>query len=198
MALRLTNPPRELTEEVRSLLLERSRRRRFVTPALSRSTTSALALSVPHPVFVLSLDDLTSGGGLGAAAQIGWRYLIREDERTIAAVEVPLTRADAGGGLQLNEGQFVGATDEAITQIENSAALSERDFELRLVRVMALYTMAIWLHNEGPAEVDDLVMPIGQTHPALESGTQYSAEEFVERLRGPAREQLSIDTSPQE
>lgn len=191
MALQLTHPPQQLTDSVRSALQHKARKRRFVTPALAGSKAASLSLVAPHPVFALSLEDLTSGRGLDAAVQVGWRYLVSRDDRTLAAVETPMTEVEPE--LQLNEGPFVGGTVETIRLVEDLDEVKQRDFELRLLKVVALYTVALWLQGD-----DDILVPMAQCHPALESGGRYSGVEFVERLREPAQQQAAFDTSPRE
>lgn len=195
MALRLSEPPPDVTATLRSVLLDRSRKRRFATPALAKAKAADVSLAAPHPVFVLGLDDLAAGRGLGAADRVAWRYLVLEKDLTVAAVEAPSRPgADVGRDLIVNEGPFVGATTDAIRLVEELPEVGERDFELRLLRIPALYVVALWLHGGD----GDVVVPLAPAPPALEAGARYSGAVFTERLQDPAREQLEFDSTPRE
>lgn len=192
MPLKTTAPPREVTDRIRTTLRSRVERTGFRLPALLGASKRDLALGAPHPVYLLTLDDLTEGRGLDAARPAGWRYLVHRDGRFIAAAELP--PGGTATDLVVNEGPFVAATAAAIEAAERLPEVDAADFEARLLKIPALYTVALWLRS--PDGADDLVVPVGDAHPALESGRAYRADAFVEALIGPAREQRAFDTSP--
>jgi hypothetical protein len=192
MPLRVTEPPAGVAAAVQSALRQRAERGHFRTAALARSRRSQFALTAPHEVYGLTLQNLAGGRGLEAASLLGWRYLIQSGERAIAAAELP--SGAAVESLVLNEGPFVGATVEAITTAERLQQLEQASYALRLLKIPALYVIALWLRRDDGAE--DLIIPIGQTDPAVESGRVYSGKDFTDALRNAAREQLEFDTSP--
>lgn len=195
MALHVGNPPTELTDGIRDVLRRKAEKKLFRTRALERTSPEELSLGAPHGIYTMGAADLAARRGLEAAAFAGWRYLVQRDAGAIAAVEIP---AEVDGNIerfmQLNEGQFVGATFEAVVAAEKLEEVRRSGYQLRLLKIPALYTVALWLHPEE--EGKDLLIPIGQSHPALVSGQVYSPDEFVAALVEPAEEVTRIDTSP--
>src|ERR1051326_1348175 len=90
MPLHLPDSPSGLPDRVMSKLHLFADGAHFTTPALSRARKDQLALSTPHQVFAMGLNDVTSGGGLDRAWPTGWRFLIEEGGRTIASAETTL------------------------------------------------------------------------------------------------------------
>lgn len=191
MPLRLAEPPQPLLDAVRETLLGWARRGEFRTPALARARADDLGLALPHPVYALTLQDLADGRGPEAAEHVAWRFLLQDGERVVAAVEVGVT----GGEPVLNEGPYVRATADALSALEQLPDAAARDYELRLLKVVALYLVAVWLH-EG-AGADDLVVPIGEVPPGIEADRPYRAADLTGELAEPARAQLAFDSAPE-
>lgn len=190
MPLRLSEPPSQVVDAVRETLLGWARRHEFRTPALRGAKADNLGLTLPHPVYALTLQDLADGRGPGAAEHVAWRFLLQDGERVVAAVEVPA----GGGGPTVNEGPYVRATESALAMLEQLPEVDGTEYELRLLKVVALYLVAVWLH-EGDGSAD-LMVPIGDVPPWVESGRSYRAEELTGRLAEPAQAQLAFDSSP--
>jgi hypothetical protein len=198
MPIRLLDPPESALEAVRSALDRRLERKDFTTPTLRAARADELYLAAPHPVHALGLRALAEGQGLEAAELTGWRYLVQRRERTIASAE--LHGADPGTpearALELNEGPFVRATETAIDDLAERPELAEATYELRLLRIPAVYVIALWLRA---ADGDgDLLVPIGETPPEVEAGRLYRPEELFSALQEQARRQLEFDSSPGE
>ncbi len=195
MALHVGSPPTELTDGVREVLRRKAEKKLFRTRALEKTSPDELSLGAPHGIYTLGAADLAARRGLDAAEFAGWRYLVQREAGAIAAVEIP---ADVDGNIerfmQLNEGQFVGATFEGVAAAEKLDEVRRSGYELRLLKIPALYTVALWLHPEEGGEA--LLIPIGQCHAALVSGQVYSPDEFVGVLAEPAEEVIRLDTSP--
>src|ERR1700757_5292400 len=112
MPLYIPEAPNEAAALVRSNFQAFAERGHFRLPAL-RNAVGPLQIAQSHQVFTLGLKDLTAGRGLQAAQQAGWRFLIHDAEKVVAAAETAATGADhvfAG----FNEGPFVASTAEAI------------------------------------------------------------------------------------
>jgi hypothetical protein len=131
-------------------------------PASIAGAPAALDLAAPHPTFTLGLEDLKAGRGTDAAYQTGVRFFVLDANDTRAAATV---REDAGGTAfsGLNQGPYVIGTMTALERVEGHPALQDRDYELRVLEVPALYVFALWLHG---AEENYLV-PIPPTPPEL-------------------------------
>jgi len=157
---------------------------RGVFPALRDVVREELALVAPHRIFTAGLDVLLERG-LEAAAPAGWRYLVADRDRIVASAEVA---GDSGEAPLLNGGPYVGSTAAAIGELERLPPVTAGDFELRLLKVPALYVVAAWLVGE-----QRLVVPLAPAPSFLEPGRPYTEEEFVAALREPARRVLAAE-----
>ena len=181
MPVNLVNPPPESDRAVRAL-------QQFADVpedrlnALAGSRPSELATTQAHAVFNLGLSDLRGRrGGLRATHSTGWRYLLRQDDRLVASAE---TVADQGGGARFshfNQGPFVASTAAALDLAETLDETRDRSYEVRLLHVPALYTMALWLHGDG-SEDDDILIPLAPVPQGIEANRPYPAGELLEVL----------------
>lgn len=163
-----------------------------VTPFLKRSEAT---VGVPHPVYDLLLDDLTSGGTLSTARCRAWRYLLFEGPAAVGLAEVA---SDVSGNAlnvsALNSGPFVSATEDGIRQAESLPEVSKGSFELRVLRVSALYVLALWLKDQRGS--NDLLIPLAPAPPYLTAGHAYQPDEFLDHLRRAAASRSNFDSSP--
>ena len=84
MALRLGEPPADVSRQIKSSV-DKLIRTGSLGPAERRKQ---LTLGIPHPIFTTALLDIESGHQLAAASrQTGWRYLVLDGDKAIAAVE---------------------------------------------------------------------------------------------------------------
>lgn len=136
--------------------------------------------TMEHSVYHLGLDAVLSHRGVDAAEPVSWRYVIGDanDARGVAA-DVQLRRSQhIFAGIQ--QGPFVqGFTDE-IRRLSSDAALRAWDFEPRLLRVPAIYVVAIWLHEARSS--GDLFIPLPPVNRALQAGHRYDRAEFESAL----------------
>lgn len=196
MPLRLAVPPRGWLEAVQATLGKRVERSDLATKALRGARAEELFLAVPHPVYTLGLRALVKGEGVDAAELTGWRYLVQRGEKTVASAELHGTGAGADPrGLEVNEGPFVRATETAIEEVTQLPHLADATYELRLLRIPAVYVVAIWLKADDGGG-GDLLVPIGATPPEVEAGRPYSPDELFAAVAEPARRQLEFDSSP--
>jgi len=156
MPLNLPAPPAGVPDQVMSKLHTFADGRHFTTPALRNARKDQLALSTPHQVFTMGLDDVTSGGALDKARPAGWRFLINEGGRPIASAETMQNPDGTHEVTNTAEGPFVAATDSAVTAARDLPHLAADGYELRLLRIPALYIEALWLH----ATAADLLVPL--------------------------------------
>jgi hypothetical protein len=146
-----------------------------------------LSHSEPHPVYVATLDDLAAGKLLAAAKQTGWRYLLVQHDAAVAEAEIGAGRAGARGAkagkllfLGLTHSPFTAATIEALKAAERMPKVAKADYELRLLKVPAVYLIALWLHG-GDA---DLLIPMGDPPGGLKKNNAYSEAGIIRALRG--------------
>ena len=67
--------------------------------------------------------------------------------------------------------------------------------EARIVRIPALYVMALWLKDlDGD---DDVVVPMAPAPPYLEANRPYTEQKFLKALAGPAKERATFSNAPE-
>jgi hypothetical protein len=177
MPLHLPDPPADVPDKVKSKLHAFADSAKFSTKALRGAHKDRLDLSTPHEVFTMGLDDITSGAALDRAQPVGWRYLVMDGGQLIASAETTLAPDGSHEVSQFNEGPFVAETDKAIKAIRKLPQLEAAGFELRLLRIPALYMMALWLH----APATDLLVPLAPS-PIGKDGRAMPATEFFADL----------------
>jgi hypothetical protein len=182
MPLQLPGPPNGVHDKVRSRLHAFADTSKFSTKALRKARKEDLDVSTPHQVFVMGLNDITSGGRLETAQPVGWRYLIEESGQLIASAETSSAPDGTEEVSAFTEGPFVAATDKAVKAIRKLPKLEAAGYELRLLRIPALYVMALWLHSL----VDDLLIPL-EPSPIGKAGKPMPAAEFFDDLLAQAR-----------
>jgi hypothetical protein len=153
--------------------------------ALAGTRPAELATTQAHPVFNLGLSELRGrAGALRSTRSTGWRYLLRQEDQLVASAE---TVAEQGGGARFshfNQGPFVASTAAALDVAESLDQTQDGEYEVRLLHVPALYTMALWLHGEGDA---DILIPLAPTPQGIEANRAYPADELLAVLAEKAR-----------
>jgi hypothetical protein len=153
-------------------------------------------LASPHAVHNLGLSDLAKPGRLADAPMTAWRYLVEEAGATIASAEVGVDAKGAVRGLDhVNEGPFVKATAAAQKAAAKLPQVRDGNVEARVIRIPALYVMALWLKDlDGD---DDVVIPMAPAPPFLEANRPYSEREFLKALAGPAKARGQFSNAPE-
>jgi hypothetical protein len=177
MPLHLPDPPAGLPDQVKTKLHAFADGSKFSTKALRGAHKDRLDLSTPHQVFTMAIDDITSGAGLDRARPVGWRYLVEDAGQPIASAETTPDPDGAQEVSQFTEGPFVAETDKAVKAVRKLPQLAAAGFELRLLRIPALYVMALWLHSP----VTDLLVPLSPS-PVGKDGKPTPAAEFLADL----------------
>lgn len=184
MALRSVELSDSALETIRAGVARLAARPEFRDRALGGA--EALDVAAPHDVYTLGLDALAEGKGLQAAEPVGRRVLLMRDAAPVAAAE--LDDPEGGGGLSATEGPFAEATASAISRVESWPAVAEGDYELRLLRLPAVYFMALWLKDDAGDR--DLIVPLEPAPAGIEAGRGYDAAELFGELRERARSRL--------
>jgi hypothetical protein len=165
-----------VTPEIPSAALDAVRQALAATGRYPRRAGGALSLTAPHEVFSVALKRLAAGDRIAAAAEmVGWRALLEEDERVVAAVELPGREPEKTGAV-VNRGSFVDSTVTALRAAERHPRADAERLELRLLRADALYLLALWLHSADGG--DDLFYPLAPAPPPLNAEKEYDAERF--------------------
>jgi hypothetical protein len=190
--LQHAEPEARVADVVRSHLSRLSQTPAEHQNALAGSTPAELSMEAPHQVYTIGLDQLAAGGGLASARANGWRYLLRQNNQTVASAR---TLTDATGApvfAEFNSGPFVQSTAGALQRAEQVAGAANDDaYEPRLLQVPALHAMALWLHS-GPKS-SDIVIPLPPAPPPVQTDRQYSVDEYLAALREAAGSVDAVD-----
>ena len=153
-------------------------------------------LTAPHAVHNVRLSDLEKPSRLADAPMTAWRYLIEEAGATVASAEVAVDGKGAVGEFDhVNEGPFVKATADAQRAAAKLPQVRDGNVEARVVRIPALYVMALWLKDlDGD---DDVVIPMAPAPPFLEANRPYTEREFLKALAGPAKARSQFSNAPE-
>lgn len=181
MGLIISDAPQESLAALRDSLNALATRGSFSDRGLREARPEQISATVPHPVFNLTLDGARQGN-VEAARQTGWRFLLAVDEQVLASAE---TRSEAGRQVfsHVNVGPFVSGTVDALVVAERIADVDERQLDLRLLNVPALYLMSVWLQPSSEEGADDGVfVPIAPAPTGFEANRAYDRDEFTKAL----------------
>lgn len=187
MTLRVPETSPQAVDAIQRRLAELAGRPEFRRRALATADIGQVSLAAPHDVYTLGLDRIVAGGSLDEAQPVGRRFLVMDDARAIAAAEVA---GDDGSGFSSNEGRFVAATADAIRHAEQDPELADGRYELRLLRIPAIYLMALWLKDDDGG--DGVVIPLEPAPPPLQAGRRYGPDELLRSLAGLAEQRLAM------
>ena len=182
MPMHVPDPPRDVHDAVTSTLRHFADRSHFSTDALRRASPDQLDVSTPHQVFTIGLDDLVAGRGLDSARPVGWRYLVEESGQPIATAETAVAPDGTEVMSQFTEGPYVDATANAVKAARALPQLEAAGYDLRLLRIPALYLMALWLHSPH----NDLLIPLAPS-PIGREGQITPVPELMSELARQAR-----------
>ena len=188
MTLRSAEFSSDTVENVRARLSELVGRDGFRNRALAQANPLAIGLAAAHDVYSLGLDQVARGDGIDVAERVAQRFLVMDGERAIASEEVV---GSDESGFESNEGPFVAATAAAIDYAERDPQLADGAYELRVLRIPALYLMALWLKDENGR--GDVLIPMSPAPPPLEPLRAYAPDELLAELREQAETRLRQD-----
>jgi hypothetical protein len=133
---------------------------------------------LPLPVHVL---DRIGPEGASATRLAGWRFLIRSDDRSVAAAETRLT-PDGWAFSHFFEGPYLAATELALRQAEST----QQPYQARLLSVPELYMLTLWLHGdctadgaEGHPAATDLLVPLAPAPPGIAAHRPHRVAELL-------------------
>ncbi len=194
MPLVFTPEPPEIAAVFKASLEQMVSKQAFSTARLSRMSVQRPgeppARFQALPLYHVGLADLAEGRDLSAAVQTGWRYLLKHDDEIVASADAIFAVAgQAPVFAQVNEGPFVGGTVSAIKAARGYNQIDKSDYEVRLLMVPALYTVALWLVNTAGEE--DLAVAIAPAPPAFAADKPVPLKQFVAELQEAAKDALT-------
>jgi hypothetical protein len=151
--------------------------------ALGGAADGSLGVAAPHPVFNLGLDALESPDWTSRAEMTGWRYFVTSEAGVVAAAEA--SSDSAGGpikGTMTNAGPFVVGTEKALASVESDPKVAKGSFALGLLRVPALYVVALWLRGEGKSAGTDWFVPVAPAPEPFLADVLTNPKDFIQAL----------------
>jgi hypothetical protein len=197
MTISLAQPSAATTALLQDRLVGMAEGAAFGTRGLAASAVRRLHLSVPHPVFNLSLDALGRDDALQRVRMTGWRYLLTDGMRVIAAVEAAARwRNDRAMYSHTNEGAFVQSTARLLGECGEWPEMRSRDAVIGMLRVPSLYFVALWLRDARGRGRRDLFVPLDPAPDGLRTGQRLTGAQTVAALRRLARQRgRAVDDS---
>src|SRR5215831_9428262 len=200
MPITFPKAPRAAAAKLVGHLTELARERKMPY-RMSEMRLESLSHSEAHPVYFVPLDALAQGKLLQAAKQTSWRYLLVQDNAPIAEAELAAASRTTKGAksrsldfLSLTHGPFAVATVDALGAAEQLPQVEREDYELRLLKIPAVYFVALWLHGAK----DDILMPMGQPPGGLKANEPYTEAQVIEALRGSVQQAQRFDEAHRE
>ena len=195
MPVTFQQPSPQVAEQTRSALQNMAQQKQFRIAPLATASPSQINLTSPHAVYNIDLEDIVSNKPLSAARFTAWRFIVGANPDRPAAAEMT---GDVQGTTatfsSVNDGPFVAGTIAALQSLAADPAFARADWEGRLLRIPALFVMAVWAHDKTTGE--DMLRPIAPAPSFLDVNKTYTWPQFREALAGPARAKLSSDDTP--
>ena len=192
MPFTLAQPPKAVTDLTQSKLQEIAAANGFRVQALANAKPEQIQLETGHPVYNLGLQDIVANLSLSQLQVSTWRFIVRSGAGEPSAAETLSSRGSRSAEFSsVNSGPFVAGTTEALAAISKDPTFANGSWEGRLLRVPALYIMAIWAH-EGAGK-NDRLRPVSPAPNFLNAAKTYTWAEFQEAIRPAAEEKLRAD-----
>lgn len=157
---------------------------------LSGQQAAVPTLNDPHQTYFVGLDDLLKGKLLSAAQPVAWRYLVNYDNKAVAEAEVSIEESSKKPKfLALYEGPFAAASEKAIQAAEKLAKVKKAEYEVRYLKIPAVYFAAVWLHGDKA----DWIMPINNPPAKLKENHLYTEAQIISALSKTADESREFD-----
>jgi hypothetical protein len=192
MPVTFAEPPRQVTQITQRQLQDMAQQKHFTIAPLATAEPSKIELTSGHAVYNIGLSDLLSDKPITAAPFTAWRFIVNAGASESAAAE---TLQDPEQGIptfaSVNSGPFVTGTIAALKTLGTDPAFTKGDWEGRMIRIPALYVMAIWAHEKKTGA--DLIRPTAPVPPYLDAAKTYTWPEFKAALLQPARQKLASD-----
>jgi hypothetical protein len=192
MPVTFVSPPRQVIQITQHQLQDMAQHKHFTVEPLAAAEPSKIELASAHAVYNIGLTDLLSDRPLTAAPLTAWRFIVNAGTTDSAAAE---THQDPEQGIPIfasvNAGPFVAGTIAALKTLATDPAFAKGDWEGRMIRIPALYLMAIWAHEKKTNA--DLIRPTAPVPPFLDADKTYTWPEFKAALQQPAKQKLASD-----
>lgn len=159
---------------------------------------NSLSYTEPHQYYTVALDAIAKGELLGTAIPKNWRYLIVNQDAGVGELEIS-SNINADGEkiadrfVAVHHSDAAQATLDVLHRAESDKGFANEDFELRFLRVAALYFDAVWLHSQDR----DHIVPTTSAIRPLKQGQVYSPSDIIGVLQPLALETQRFDADAQ-
>ncbi|MDX3244757.1 hypothetical protein [Streptomyces sp. ME18-1-4] len=147
------------------------------TPSL-RAAQGEATPELPLPLHIL---ERITPEGVAATRLAGWRFLIRCDDRAVAAAETRLT-PDGWAFSHFFEGPYIASTERALRQAESTT----QPYQARLLSVPGLYMLTLWLHGDSASDgttghpaPTDLLVPLAPAPPGIAAHSPHRVADLL-------------------
>jgi predicted flap endonuclease-1-like 5' DNA nuclease len=145
---------------------------------------------IPHKVYTMYLDDLVAGKRYDAAQLVGWRFVFRGDDGHHHVADIGIDEATGDHTFHhINMGRHVNNFIAVYDNIHDHETVTEKDYEINLLRVPACYVMAVWF--QGTDHDHEFLVPLSPVHENFEPNRHYDADEFMAQLEDAARRAIA-------
>lgn len=183
MPLRTLDPHAGVQERV-AAELQRGRLVSLASDALGGTSADSVGMAAPHPMFNLGLDAIDSADWMQRVEMTGWRYFVTSNSGVVATVEASSSSPDGPiNGTLTNEGPFVLGSEQALILSETQMEISNGSYILGLLRIPALYVIALWLRSDHDPEKLDRFVPVAPAPNPLIANALMDPIEFGQGLR---------------
>jgi hypothetical protein len=195
MPVTFAQPPQQVAEVTRNKLQDMARQQHFRIASLAAAQPDQIEIASGHPVYNIGLQDLLSNKPLSSLPLTAWRFIVRSGATDAAAAET-LTdpQQSTASFASVNSGPFVSGTIAALQSLSTDPAFAKGDWEGRMIRIPALFIMAIWAHEKASGE--DIIRVSAPAPEYLDPRKSYTWDQFKAAVEGPAKQKLAFDDSP--
>jgi hypothetical protein len=150
-----------------------------------------VAHAAPHRVYTVHLYDLAKSRLLKAATEVAWSYPVFVNSEPIGELEMA-SKSENRADLKVrafHKTPFTQAIVLALSNAEKSASTRHENYEMRFLKIPAVYFAALWLH----APKDDLLVPLREPPGRLQSNHEYHEAEVISALQPAAEQALRFE-----
>ena len=192
MPIALPEPPQAVVALTQAKLQDIAQRREFRIAPLANAAPAQISLGSGHPVYSLGLSDVIAGKAPEQVPLSAYRFIVGGSGAEPAAAEtLPGTGTAAAQFASVNSGPFVAGTVNAFSTVLKDPAFAQGDWDMRLLRVPALFVFAVWAHEKAGG--NDRLRPIEPAPSSLDPAKTYSWADFLGALRPAAQQVLAAD-----
>jgi hypothetical protein len=194
MPITFTQPPPQVAEVTRSKLQDMAQQKQFRIAPLAAAQPSQIEVTSGHAVYNIGLDDLIGDKPLSSLPLTTWRFIVRSGTAEASAAETLTDTHGTATFASVNSGPFVSGTVAALQALAADPAFAKGDWEARMIRVPALFIMAIWAHEKKSG--DDIIRVTAPAPAYLDTAKSYTWQQFKAAVQEPAKQKLAFDDSP--